>query len=155
ILCRNGTGVPQDYAEAAHWFSLAAAQGNAEAEYELGRFYYIGQGVAQDFDEAHRLYQAAADQGHADGLYEVAEQAYLDNLLDSLDASEAAAQPYTDEFEYEDAPEPTPDEIAAADEASRRYDELQKFDATPLFHKALEAYERDAAAGSTHAMTRA
>src|SRR5262249_22788802 len=54
-----------------------------------------------------------------------------------------------------DAPEPTPDEIAAADEASRRYDELQKFDATPLFHKALEAYERDAAAGSTHAMTRA
>ena len=34
----DGTGVPQDDAEAVRWYRLAAAQGLAFAQYSLGRF---------------------------------------------------------------------------------------------------------------------
>ena len=34
---RKGQGVPQDYAEAVKWYRLAAEQGNADAQYNLGR----------------------------------------------------------------------------------------------------------------------
>ncbi|MGI9250836.1 MAG: tetratricopeptide repeat protein [Pseudohongiellaceae bacterium] len=114
LMYRDGTGVPQDYAEAYIWFSLAAVkgvedtelgihyldgtashlssselvaaqqeiarrlaaiarryqlvaeQGDADAQYDLGRVYYSGKGVPQDYAEAARWYQLAAEQGHAD-----------------------------------------------------------------------------------------
>ena len=45
----NGQGVVQDYAEAEKWFRLAAAQGIANAQYNLGVLYHYGQGVVQDY----------------------------------------------------------------------------------------------------------
>jgi TPR repeat protein len=55
----------------------AAAQGNAEAQYNLGTFYQTGQGVAQDYGQAMQWYQKAAAQGHAEALREIG-QLYAD-----------------------------------------------------------------------------
>jgi TPR repeat protein len=57
--------VAQDYAEAVRLYRLAAAQGHATAQSNLGYMFYEGQGVAQDYAEAVRLYSLAAAQGDA------------------------------------------------------------------------------------------
>ena len=54
-----------DYAEAARWYRLAADQGCAGAQSNLGIMCANGQGVAQDYAEAVRWYRLAADQGFA------------------------------------------------------------------------------------------
>ena len=41
----KGQGVIQDYKEALKWFRLAAAQGDAKAQYNLGVMYDNGEGV--------------------------------------------------------------------------------------------------------------
>jgi len=61
----SGTGVPQDNTEAAWLFRLAADQGYAHAQSNLGVMYANGTGVPQDFTEAARLFRLAADQGYA------------------------------------------------------------------------------------------
>ena len=45
----NGQGVPQDYEEAIKWYRLAAEQGYASAQYNLGVMYDNGDGVPQDY----------------------------------------------------------------------------------------------------------
>jgi hypothetical protein len=54
----------RDTAEAIQWCRLAAAQGLAQAQYRLGNMFKDGQGVAQDLAEAIRWYRLAAEQGH-------------------------------------------------------------------------------------------
>ena len=49
---RNGYGVPQDYAEAVKWYRLAAEQGYARAQYNLGVMYDNGRGVLKTSKEA-------------------------------------------------------------------------------------------------------
>ena len=61
----NGEGVPQDDAEAVRWYRLAAEQGNAGAQLNLGAMYSNGEGVPQDDAEAVRWYRLAAEQGNA------------------------------------------------------------------------------------------
>ena len=41
----NGRGVPEDDAEAARWYRLAADQGHAIAQHILGIMYAHGEGV--------------------------------------------------------------------------------------------------------------
>ena len=60
----TGEGVTQDYNEAVHWFSLAAAQGHVVAQSTLGAYYAIGRGVSQDYAKAYfwsLLAQAGGD----------------------------------------------------------------------------------------------
>jgi TPR repeat protein len=57
--------VPQDYKEAVKWYRLAAEQGNADGQTNLGVMYANGQGVPQDFKEAVKWYRLAAEQRHA------------------------------------------------------------------------------------------
>jgi hypothetical protein len=45
-------------------YRKAAEQGDAEAQYQLGRLYAYGLGVARDSTEAAKWYRLAADQGH-------------------------------------------------------------------------------------------
>ena len=52
-----------------HMFGLAAAQGDAEAQYTLGYMHHVGQGGPVDFAEARRLYGLAAAQGVAEAQY--------------------------------------------------------------------------------------
>ena len=55
-------GVPQDAAEAVQWYRLAAEQGLADAQYNLGVMYANGEGVPQDNVEAHMWLNLAASQ---------------------------------------------------------------------------------------------
>ena len=47
------------------WFRLAAEQGLASAQFNLGLMYDEGRGVPQDDQEAVKWYRLAADQGDA------------------------------------------------------------------------------------------
>jgi TPR repeat protein len=58
-----GQGVVQDYAEAVRWYKLSAAQGLANAQYNLGLMYLQGQGVVQDTIKAHMWFNIAAVKG--------------------------------------------------------------------------------------------
>ena len=66
LMYVKGSGVPQNYAEAAKWFRKAAEQGFAPAQYNLGIIYQVGKGVPQNDAEAVKWYLKAAEQGHAD-----------------------------------------------------------------------------------------
>jgi hypothetical protein len=58
----DGEGVAQDYAEAVRLYRLAAEQGYARAQIDLGLMYGIGEGVTQDHDEEVRWLGLAAEQ---------------------------------------------------------------------------------------------
>jgi TPR repeat protein len=64
----QGLGVVQDYAEALKWYRLAAQQGSADAQSNLGLMYYNGQGVVQDYAKAHSWLNLAAIKGDADAV---------------------------------------------------------------------------------------
>ncbi|WP_051141059.1 tetratricopeptide repeat protein [Azospirillum brasilense] len=66
-MYERGRGVSQDDAEAVRWYRLAAEQGDATAQTNLGWMYDQGRGVPQDDAEAVRWYQRAAAQGSASG----------------------------------------------------------------------------------------
>ena len=53
VLCK-GKGVKKNAAEAAKWWRKAADQGHAQAQFELGCLYYVGEGVEQDGAEVLR-----------------------------------------------------------------------------------------------------
>ena len=62
----NGTGVGPNTEEAVRWWHLAAEQGHAFAQYNLGYVYDTGQGIEPDLSLAATWYRLAADQGDAD-----------------------------------------------------------------------------------------
>ncbi len=62
----------KDFAEARRWWTIAAAQGNADAEYNIGFLYEHGLGVAQNYAQAMNWFQKAAAQGNADAAYNIA-----------------------------------------------------------------------------------
>ncbi len=64
-------GFAHDYATASRYYKLAAAQGNASAEYRLGTLYEHGDGVPQNYATALHYYKLAAAQGYADAAAEV------------------------------------------------------------------------------------
>ena len=60
----DGTnGLTQDYALAKRYFQLAAAQGNAKAQSNLGYLYHFGLGVTQDYLTAAHYYNLAIAHG--------------------------------------------------------------------------------------------
>lgn len=65
----SGEGVPQDYREAAKWYTMAAEQGDAPSQYYLGRMYYRGEGVPQDYKEVAKWLTKAAEQGDPSAQY--------------------------------------------------------------------------------------
>jgi TPR repeat protein len=48
------------------WWRLAAAQGDLDAQYNLGVCYERGEGVEVDYEEAVKWYRIAARAGHED-----------------------------------------------------------------------------------------
>jgi TPR repeat protein len=63
-LCRTGKGwADRDLVEAMNWYTLAARQGHAKAQNDLGAMYHNGVGVPVDTPEAAKWYRLAADQG--------------------------------------------------------------------------------------------
>ena len=55
-----------DYKKAFELYTLAANQGKADAQYNLGVMYEKGQGVTQDYKKAVELYTLASNQGYSD-----------------------------------------------------------------------------------------
>ena len=68
-----GNGVEVDYEKAAEWFTKAAEQGHAEAQYNLGFCYENGKGVPQDNEKAVEWYEKAAEQGYDDAIKKLEE----------------------------------------------------------------------------------
>ena len=83
-LYDNGLGVLQDYAKAAHWYRLAAKQGYARAQYNLGwltadigALSLIGRGISQNdarrikknFARGFHWLRLAARQGYAEAQF--------------------------------------------------------------------------------------
>ena len=64
----NGRGVPQDYAEAVKWLSLAAAQGDARAQRLLGLRYNKGEDVPQDYVRSHMWLNLVAMKGDVEDV---------------------------------------------------------------------------------------
>ena len=63
-MYHRGRGVSQDYKTAVKWYRLAAKQGHAVAQYNLGVMYRRGRGVPQDYKTAVKWYRLAAKQGN-------------------------------------------------------------------------------------------
>lgn len=62
-------GVSQDFERAAYWFTKAAGQGVANAQYNLGVLYHQGLGVDADIKTAIKWYESAAALGHPEAQY--------------------------------------------------------------------------------------
>ena len=65
----SGRGVLEDDAEAVRWYRLAAEQGLASAQLNLGVMYANGEGVLKDNAEAARWFRQAAEQGLTEAQY--------------------------------------------------------------------------------------
>tara|TARA_R110000765_G_scaffold324976_2_gene416497 strand:+ start:916 stop:1131 length:216 start_codon:yes stop_codon:yes gene_type:complete len=55
--------------ETVSWYRLAAEQGDADAQYNLGIMYDTGRGVPENDAEAVRWYRLAAEQGDANAQF--------------------------------------------------------------------------------------
>lgn len=60
-----GRGVPQDEAQAFHWYMLAAMQGYRAGQTKVGVMYYVGRGVPQDYKQAIVWLRKSAEQNDA------------------------------------------------------------------------------------------
>ena len=60
----SSDGIPLDYAEAVKWYRLAADQGYAKAQYNLGGMYDNGEGVPKDLVQAHIWWNIAGANRH-------------------------------------------------------------------------------------------
>ena len=68
----QGLGVEKDYLKAMEWYQKAAAQGNANAQNNIGVLYENGGfGVEQDYSKAMEWYQKATLQGVARAQYHI------------------------------------------------------------------------------------
>jgi TPR repeat protein len=84
----EGKGVDQDNKEAVRLYRLAADQGDALAQTDLGYRYETGKGVDQDYKEAFRLYKLAAEQGVPIAQYKTGHM--YERVLFEKDYAEAA-----------------------------------------------------------------
>lgn len=62
MMYSSGRGVPLDEQRAAHWFTLASAQGHRDAEYRLAQLYEQGWGVTPSQEQSIDWYQRCAAQ---------------------------------------------------------------------------------------------
>ena len=56
-----------------YWYKKAAVQGSAEAQFNIGSLYYLGEGVTKNYEEALKWYEKAAIKGHETSQYQVGE----------------------------------------------------------------------------------
>jgi len=59
-MYNKGEGVPQDDKAAVKWYTLAAEQGDARAQGNLGVMYAFGDGILKDYVYAHMWGNIAA-----------------------------------------------------------------------------------------------
>ena len=64
---KNNSSMFENNGEIKSLFNLAK-QGDTEAQYKLGRSYYLGDGIKQDYRKAVKWYRRSAKQGYADAM---------------------------------------------------------------------------------------
>ncbi|WP_263264804.1 tetratricopeptide repeat protein [Pseudomonas sp. RIT-PI-S] len=62
-------GAAADLAQAIATCQQSASAGDAQAQYELGRFYYDGKQTERDLNQALSYFEQASLQGHAEAQY--------------------------------------------------------------------------------------
>src|ERR1019366_7223794 len=123
----NGKGVPQDYDQTVKWYQLAANQGYAMAQSNLGVAYAKGNGVPQDYAQAVKWYQLAANQRNATGqndlglMYASGQGVPQDYVLAYMWFNLAAAQGEAAALKNRDATAAhlTPDKLLEAQKLAR------------------------------------
>ena len=86
LTSRHVVALPQDYAEAVKWYRLAAEQGYAGAQSNLGIMYDKGEGVPHDDVLAYMWFNLAAASGLKSGKENrgiVAERMTPDQIADA------------------------------------------------------------------------
>jgi len=78
---RKGKGKVRDDESAVLWYTKAAQQGLAEAQFDLGRMYVIGQGITRDIELGVSWQLKAAEQGLATAQFAVGTRYYLGSGL--------------------------------------------------------------------------
>ena len=71
-----GSGIEQNYPEAAKWYRNAAEQGNTEAKYRLCLCYLTGTGVEKDEEEAEKWCLRAGEQDIVLGEFRIGESLF-------------------------------------------------------------------------------
>ena len=77
----------QDFEVAVEWWTLAAAQGNAEAQWLLGNAYLFGRGVEKNKEEAHRLWKLSQQNRFGKDAQNPIPQTYTTPLVTKSDSS--------------------------------------------------------------------
>lgn len=90
--CYHGLGLPQDFAGAAVFWELAAANGEPLALYNLACLYMHGRGVAADHAKGLELLQQAAEQGNIRAR---------DSLRDIAKVGQSSFQVYDKDINFE------------------------------------------------------
>jgi uncharacterized protein len=136
LLYYEGSGVAQDYQEAAKWFRRAADQGDATGQLYLGIMFAQGRGVPQDPAEAATWFRRAADRGDAGAQYNLGlayatgEGVSPDNVSAHMWFNLAAARyPPSDTRDRRDAirnrnvvaGKMTPEQVAEAEKLAREW----------------------------------
>jgi localization factor PodJL len=85
VAYASGSGVAKNMAEAARWFSKAAALGLSDSQFNLAVLYERGLGVPQSLLDAFKWYAIAAATG------DVESKARIDALGTQLSADDRAA----------------------------------------------------------------
>lgn len=85
----GGISLQCDYQEALRWSRLAAEQGLADAQANLGSLYLRGLGCECDYDEARRWYELAAAQGNGEAAHGLG-MIYANGLGVAVDLAAAA-----------------------------------------------------------------
>jgi TPR repeat protein len=70
-LARFYEDVRKDYVQAAHWYELAAQEGDNGARISLASMYEKGLGVTQDYHKAHSWYTQAAENDSMWSVYKL------------------------------------------------------------------------------------
>jgi len=86
----TGEDVPQDYAEAVRWFSMAAERGHVVSQATLGAYYWAGRGVPQDLVRAYFWSVLAQAGGDEASKYRVAHLASRMTRAQITDAQQQA-----------------------------------------------------------------
>jgi TPR repeat protein len=64
VAYEDGSGVEQDFKEAAKWYEVAAERGDAMGQANLGQLYFDGRGVPLDLVQAYKWFKLSANQGN-------------------------------------------------------------------------------------------
>ena len=81
-------GLPKDFAQAEHWYRLAAEQGDPFAEASLGLLYQFGKGVKKDSVQALMWYEVALARSSVGDRASIAE--LRDDIIGEMTAAQIA-----------------------------------------------------------------